>query len=485
MVVKRADPSNKLINLYVMIIMILLAEYNTIERLHEFVIERLKAHIAENELTYFIETYGCQMNTHESEKIAGVLDTLGYCAVAEKAEADLIIFNTCCVRQHAEARLYGNVGALKDHKANVKGALIAVSGCVMQQEDAAKKLMKRFPFVDIAFGTNGIHRLESMLYDALIEGKRALCVDTDEAIIEDVPIKRDNAPGAFVNIIYGCNNFCTYCIVPYVRGRERSRQPDDIIKEVEELCNKGISEITLLGQNVNSYGNDLSADITFVNLLKRIDSDTDIKRLRFMTSHPKDMSDGLIDCYGSLGSLCEHIHLPVQSGSNNVLQLMNRRYTREHYLSQIKRLKARVPDLAVTTDIIVGFPGETEQDFEDTLSLVKEVGYDAAYTFAYSKRSGTKAADMEGHLDKQTMSERLARLNALVKDSMRERNSVYLGRTVEVLAESPGKRGRSEISGRTRTAKTVSFEGSSGDVGQYMMVKIDKVMAHTLHGVRV
>jgi tRNA-2-methylthio-N6-dimethylallyladenosine synthase len=425
------------------------------------------------------------MNTHESEKIAGVLETLGYCSVAEKAQADLIIFNTCCVRQHAEARLYGNIGALKGHKENVKGALIAVSGCVMQQEGAAKKLMKRFPFVDFAFGTNGIHRLESLLYDALIERKRAFIVDEDESIIEDVPIRRDDAPNAFVNIIYGCNNYCTYCIVPYVRGRERSRRPDDIVKEINELCIKGVSEITLLGQNVNSYGNDLSADITFVNLLKRIDSETDIRRLRFMTSHPKDMSDALIECYGSLKSLCEHIHLPVQSGSNRVLQLMNRRYTREHYLSLIERLKAQVPDLAVTTDIIVGFPGETEQDFEDTLSLVKEVGYDAAYTFAYSKRTGTKAADMENHLDKQTVSERLARLNALVKESMRERNSAYLGRTVEVLAESPGKRGRNEISGRTRTSKTVSFEGTQEDVGNYVTIKIDKVMAHTLHGIRV
>ncbi len=447
-------------------------------------IEILKKYISDNGLTYYIETYGCQMNTHESEKIAGVLDALGYCPALEKKEADLIIFNTCCIRQHAEARLYGNVGALKEHKNNINGALIAVSGCVMQQEGAANKLMKRFPFVDIAFGTNGIHRLENMLYDALIEGKRAVCVDEDESIIEDVPISRDNAPGAFVNIIYGCNNFCTYCIVPYVRGRERSRQPEDIIKEIKDICSKGVSEITLLGQNVNSYGSDLSSDITFVNLLKRIDSETAVQRLRFMTSHPKDMSDELIECYGTLPSLCEHIHLPVQSGSNRVLQLMNRRYTREHYLSLITRLKARVPDLAVTTDIIVGFPGETEQDFDDTLSLVKQVGYDAAYTFAYSKRSGTKAAEMPVQLDKQTMSERLARLNKAVKETMHIRNSAYLGRTVEVLAESPGKRGRNEISGRTRTSKTVSFEGSADDIGQYVKVRIDKVMTHTLRGVR-
>ncbi len=446
--------------------------------------EELKRYISDHQLTYYIETYGCQMNTHESEKIAGVLDSLGYCPSAEKAAANLIIFNTCCVRQHAEARLYGNLGALKDHKASVPGALIAVSGCVMQQEGAAKKLMKRFPFVDFAFGTNGIHRLQSLLYDALIEGKRAMAVDEDETIIEDVPVSRDSAPGAFVNIIYGCNNFCTYCIVPYVRGRERSRQPDDIIKEIIGLCENGVSEITLLGQNVNSYGNDLPEGLSFASLIKRIDAETGIKRLRFMTSHPKDMSDELIDCYGSLKSLCEHVHLPVQSGSSRILGLMNRRYTREHYLNLIARLKARVPDIAITTDIIVGFPGETEEDFEQTLSLVEDVGYDAAYTFAYSKRSGTKAADMDGHLDKKTVSERLARLNALVKQSMANKNSAYLGRTVEVLAETPDKRGRDEISGKTRTSKTVSFSGGPDDIGKYVHVKIDKVMAHTLRGVR-
>ena len=447
--------------------------------------EKLKQIIAENELTFYIETYGCQMNTHESEKIAGVLESLGYCPVSEKAEADLIIFNTCCVRQHAEARLYGNLGALKEHKDNVKGSLIAVSGCVMQQEGAAKKLMRRFPFVDFVFGTNGIHKLEELLYDSLVEGKRSMYVDEDASIVEDIPIRRGTTPGAFVNIIYGCNNFCTYCIVPYVRGRERSRQPDEIIKEIEALSKQGITEITLLGQNVNSYGNDLTSGVSFPQLLKRIDSETDIRRVRFMTSHPKDMSDELIDCYGSLKSLCEHIHLPVQSGSSRILKSMNRGYTREHYLSLIKRLKERVPDLAVTTDIIVGFPGETETDFEETLSLVSEVGYDAAYTFAYSKRALTKAAEMPGHIDKQTVSQRLARLNALVSESMRQRNSAYLGCTVEVLGESEGKRGRNEISGRTRTSKTVNFEGSPEDIGKYVTVKIDKVMAHTLRGERL
>lgn len=425
------------------------------------------------------------MNTHESEKIAGVLDALGYCPSDAKACADLIVFNTCCVRQHAEARLYGNLGALKAHKDAVPGALIAVSGCVVQQQGAAQKLMRRFPFVDIAFGTNGIHRLQELLHDALIDGRRAMAVDEDGAIVEDIPITRSGAPNAFVNIIYGCNNFCTYCIVPYVRGRERSRRPDDIIREIASLCENGVSEITLLGQNVNSYGSDLDGGSTFVKLLHRIDTETGVKRLRFMTSHPKDMSDELIACYGSLQSLCEHVHLPVQSGSSRVLALMNRRYTRAHYLSLIERLKARVPNLALTTDIIAGFPGETEEDFEQTLSLVREVRYDAAYTFAYSRRTGTKAAEMDGQLEKTVVSERLGRLNALVRQTMAEKNAGYLGQTVEVLAETPGKRGRAEISGRTRTFKTVSFEGGLKDVGQYVTVKIDKVMAHTLHGVRL
>jgi len=448
-------------------------------------VEELKKYITEKGLTYYIETYGCQMNAHESEKIAGVLDSLGYCASPEKGTADLIVFNTCCIRQHAEARLYGNLGALKEHKQNVPGSLIAVSGCVPQQPDAAQKLMRRFPFVDIAFGTNGIHKLESMLYDALICKKRVIAVDNDDSIVENVPVSRSQSPSAFVNIIYGCNNFCTYCIVPYVRGRERSRQPDDIIREIDELCQNGVTEITLLGQNVNSYGSGLSCNVSFAELLKRIDTQTGVKRLRFMTSHPKDISDDLIDCYGRLKCLCEHIHLPVQSGSSRILQLMNRRYTREHYLNLIGRLKERVPDIAITTDIIVGFPGETEEDFEQTLSLVEQVKYDAAYTFAYSKRTGTKAADMDGHLDKKIVSERLARLNALVKHTMRDKNAEYIGKTVEVLVESAGKRGREEMSGRTRTAKMVSFESGSAQIGQYVMVKIDKIMAHTLHGVCV
>lgn len=447
--------------------------------------ETLKKYIAQNNLLYFIETYGCQMNAHESEKIAGVLEALGYYPASNKNDANLLLYNTCCIRQHAEAKLNSNIGALKDYKNSAEHAVIAVCGCMMQQDGAAKKLMDRFPFVDMVFGTNAIHRLEQMLASVLLDGKRVIVTDEDETIIEGIPVKRADKAGAYVNIIYGCNNFCSYCVVPYVRGRERSRRSDDILNEINNLCGNGITEVTLLGQNVNSYSNDLKDMGTFAQLIRRIDKETKIKRIRFMTSHPKDMSDELIECYGSVQSLCEHIHLPVQSGSSRILRDMNRGYTREHYLDLLRRLKARVPNLAVTTDIIVGFPGETEEDFDMTLSLVKEAQFDAAYTFAYSPRGMTKAASLPNQISKQVKSERLDRLNKLVKEIMQHNNNEYLGKTVEVLADSSSKRSENEISGRTRTAKTVNFTGTNEDIGKYIKVKIDKVMVHTLRGVRV
>ena len=446
--------------------------------------EQLKYLIRDKKLTYFIETYGCQMNAHESEKIAGMLEECGYVPAQSKAEAHFLLFNTCCVREHAEARLYGNIGALKEYKDGKENAIIAVCGCMMQQPEAAAKLLRRFHFVDMVFGTNSIHRLESLLDDALLAHKRAFCVDEDISIIEDIPVRRGEGPSAFVNIIYGCNNFCTYCIVPYVRGRERSRHADDIITEIKALCRDGVREVTLLGQNVNSYGNDISDGVSFPQLLRRIDAETDIRRVRFMTSHPKDLTDELIACYGDLKSLCEHIHLPVQSGSDNVLKRMNRRYTRSHYMGLINKLRARVPDIAITTDLIVGFPGETEEEFRETLSLVSEVGFDAAYTFAYSKRKLTKAADMPEQVDKVVKAERLARLNALVTESMQKRIGAYQGKVVEVLAESVSKRGADGVVGRTRTAKTVHFPGSEADVGCMVNVRIDEVLVHTLRGVR-
>lgn len=447
--------------------------------------QTLRQYILKNKLTYAIETYGCQMNAHESEKMAGVLETAGFKPAESKAGAHLILYNTCCIRHHAEAKLNSNIGALKKYKESVKDATVVVCGCMMQQKGAAKELMQRFPFVDMAFGTNAIHRLNDMLYDVMIEKRRVTFTQEDETIVEGIPVKRSGKSSAFVNIIYGCNNYCSYCVVPYVRGRERSRNSDDILKEVYGLCAQGITEIILLGQNVNSYANDLKAKSSFAGLIRRIDKETGIKRLRFMTSHPKDMSDELIECFGSVQSLCEHIHLPVQSGSSKVLKAMNRGYTSEHYLELINRLKKRVPDLAVTTDIIVGFPGESEQDFEMTLSLVDKVQYDAAYTFIYSPRKGTKAAGFSDQVDKLQKSERLERLNKIVKQTMRQKNKVYLDKTVEVLVDGISKRSRYEISGRTRSAKTVNLEGTEEDIGKYINVAIDKVMVHTLHGIRV
>ena len=445
--------------------------------------EDLRDYVAQHGLTYYIETYGCQMNAHESEKAAGVLDALGFSAAAEKREADLIMFNTCCVREHAEARLSGNVGALKEYKQARHGAVIAVSGCMMQQPGAAARLAARFPFVDIVFGTNQLHHLENMLSEVLLEGRRVIMAEPDETIIEGMPAKR-NGVSAYANIIYGCNNFCTYCIVPYVRGRERSRKSADILREIDALCADGVTEITLLGQNVNSYGKDLVDDLSFPELIRAIDRNSGIRRLRFMTSHPKDLTDELIACYGDVKCLCEHIHLPVQSGSTRILEAMNRRYTREHYLELVRKLRERVPDIAITTDFIVGFPGETEEDFEATLSIVQEVHFDAAYTFAYSKRALTKAAAMPRQLKRAEKSELLARLNAIVLQYVKESSARYLDKTVEVLAEGQSRMNDCELSGRTRTAKMVSFPGNADEVGQYLHVCVDKVSAHTLHGLR-
>ena len=446
--------------------------------------EELKKHIKEKGLRFYIETYGCQMNVHDSEKIAGVLLSLGFEA-GEKKDADLIIFNTCCVREHAEAKAYGNIGALREYKESNPGAVVAVCGCMVQQEGAAQKLQKRFPFVDMVFGTNKAHELDAMLEKIYFEKSRVSLVDNDETVVEGISAKRHGSACAFVNIMYGCDNFCSYCIVPYVRGRERSRDPREILDEINALCEAGVKEVTLLGQNVNSYGRGLAEKTDFADLLERIDTRTKIKRVRFMTSHPKDLTDALISCYGRLESLCEHIHLPVQSGSDRILAAMNRGYGRKHYMGLLEKLRARSPGIAVTTDIIVGFPGETEEDFSDTLKLVEEAGFDAAYTFAYSKRSGTKAAGMIGQIEKSVKSERLSRLNEAVYRQMLAKNEAYIGRETEVLAEGPSKRGKGELFGRTRSAKTVVFKGAPEETGRLIKVRIERMNAHTLYGTRL
>ncbi|MEG1990615.1 MAG: tRNA (N6-isopentenyl adenosine(37)-C2)-methylthiotransferase MiaB [Christensenella sp.] len=442
--------------------------------------ETLKNEIVKMGLTYNIITYGCQMNTHDSEKLAGILESIGYVPTAEKTAADFIIFNTCCVRENAEQKTFGNVGAVKKLKRENKNMLIAVCGCMMQQEASAKKLAKTFPFVDIIFGTHNLHELPDMIASCLNKHKSVLSViNEDGDIHEDVPLRRAEKPLATVNIMYGCNNFCSYCIVPYVRGRERSRDANNIITEINELAAQRYSEITLLGQNVNSYN---GGETNFAQLLQRICVETDIPRVRFMTSHPKDLSDELIATIAKYPQLCRHIHLPVQSGSSAVLEKMNRKYTREKYIALVEKIRGEIPEIAVTTDIIVGFPGETEADFEETLSLVRNLRFDSAFTFVYSKRTGTAAADMPNQVDEHTQTERIVRLVALQNEITEQRNHEYEGKNVRVLVERVSTRNAGHVCGRTSSSKMVNFVGNADMVGTFCDVFITQGKKTTLFG---
>ena len=343
--------------------------------------------------SYHVVTYGCQMNAHDSEKIAGMLDEMGMNASSTREDADFVIFNTCCVRENAERRALGNITWLKEIRKEKPELLIAVCGCMIQEPGMAEKILKQYKFIDLAFGTANMHKLPEMMYELLNGGKRLVQVEEKDLIPEGIPIRRLRHDAAYITIMYGCDNFCSYCIVPYVRGRERSRDPEQILREAEHLIKSGVKEIMLLGQNVNSYGKGLTGNISFAGLLKRLD-ETGVPRIRFMTSHPKDLSDELIDVMSCGKHILPHFHLPVQSGNNDILRLMNRHYTREQYLDRVRKLRSAVPGIGLSTDIIVGFPGETEEQFADTMSLVDEVRYDSAFTFIYSPRTGTKAAAM-------------------------------------------------------------------------------------------
>ena len=407
---------------------------------------------------YWLETYGCQMNVRDSEIIAGLMERRGYQPAASASEADFILFNTCCVRDHAEKRLLGNVGALRARKEAEPELVIGVCGCMMQQQETAQKLFKRFPYVNLVFGTHMLAHFDKLLA-AVEQGERVLAVSEDElGIVEGLPSVRPKGVSAFVNINYGCNNFCTYCIVPYVRGRERSRKPDAILQEIEKLAQAGYSEVTLLGQNVNSYGQDLG-NIRFPDLLSAVNAIDKLKRIRFMTSHPKDLSEDMIHAIAALPKVCHHVHLPLQSGSDRVLKLMNRQYDSAKYLSLVQRLKELVPDVELTTDIIVGFPGETEEDFSATLNMVERVGYLSAFTFKYSPRKGTVAATMGEQIDESVKSERLNRLNQLQARKTAENNAKYVGHGGEVLTEGfDSKTGCSF--GKLNNFKMVYFPGN-------------------------
>lgn len=448
--------------------------------------QSLYEHAIENELKYYIETYGCQMNEHDSEKIAGLLQAVGYQKAEQMQQADLILFNTCCVRDHAEKKVFGNIGALKPLSQQKSGLIVAVCGCMMQQEEVAKKLMQTFPFVKIVFGTNNMNELPSMLYRAVMHRERVFNVqkaNISSTAVEDVPMVRKKRPLATVNIMQGCDNFCTYCIVPYVRGREWSRPAEDILMEVKGLVKQGYREVMLLGQNVNSYGKkggETSMD--FADLLEQIAAGTGISRIRFMTSHPKDISKKLLEKIAGHENICKQLHLPVQSGSSRVLMRMNRGYTREEYLRLVETAREIVPGIALTTDIIVGFPGESEEDYAQTLSLVREVGYDAAFTFVYSPRKGTKAAEFPEQVPEQIKQQRIVRLIELQSELTYESNLRYVGKKELILVEDVSKKDEQSICGRTDSGKMVNFKGPKEKIGSFVPVEILEAKRTTLLG---
>ncbi|PYG87547.1 tRNA-2-methylthio-N6-dimethylallyladenosine synthase [Ruminiclostridium sufflavum DSM 19573] len=432
---------------------------------------------------YSIETFGCQMNENDSERLAGMLCEMGYSECEVRSDSDLIIFNTCCVRENAEQKVYGHLGALKRLKDTNSKLIIAVCGCMMQQPEVVAHITKTYRHVDIIFGTHNLYKLPELLNTVITTGKTVTDVwDSTGSIAENMPISRKEKIKAWVTVMYGCNNFCSYCIVPYVRGRERSRSLDEIRKEVGELAKEGCKEITLLGQNVNSYGKDLEGDFTFARLLRELDKIEGIERIRFMTSHPKDLSEDLIYAIRDCSKVCEHLHLPVQSGSSKILEDMNRKYTKEKYLGLIDKVKEQIPDIGLTTDIIVGFPGESEEDFRETLEVVSKAEYDMAYTFLYSKRTGTPAAKNPNQVSEDVMKDRFERLLELQNSISLRINNNLLGEEVEVLVEGLSKNSDTTYTGRTRQNKIVNFKGSPDLVGKLVKVKVDTIQTWSLKG---
>ena len=430
---------------------------------------------------YHITTYGCQMNVHESEKIAGILSGLGYTACENIEDSDIAVFNTCCIRENAENHAFGNIGMLKKLKANKRDMIIAVGGCLTQQIGKADTLHERFPYVDIIFGTHNLNKLKELILKKQKQKKAVIEIeDSEGSICEGEKPLRTSYPNAWINITYGCNNFCSYCIVPYVRGRERSRRSEDIISEAKELIAQGYKEITLLGQNVNSYANG-TADISFPELLKRVAQTEGKFRLRFMTSHPKDFSEELAKVIAENPKICHAVHLPVQSGSDSVLKAMNRKYTSADYIKKIEILKKYVPDCAVTTDLIVGFPNESEEDFNDTLNLVKKVGFASAFTFVYSKREGTVAAKMDGQIPEEVSKARIMKLIELVNSQTREQTSHYIGKTVEILCEDYDAK-REKYLGRDEYGRMAYFSSADNKIGEFVSVKISAANGMSLAG---
>lgn len=433
---------------------------------------------------YCVVTYGCQMNLHESEKISGILSGMGMNAVNEPENADVVVFNTCCIRDTAERRALGNIGKMKELKKNNKNLLIVVTGCMTQQNGFAENMKERYQYVDVILGTHNISDLENQIRIRLEKKKRVAAVlDTDGYIDDETtPVTRTSFPNAWVNINYGCNNFCTYCIVPYVRGRERSRDMKSIISECEKLINDGYKEITLLGQNVNSYGNDVpDENVNFANLLREVAKIDGKFRIRFMTSHPKDLTEDVVKAIRDNDKICNNIHLPIQAGSNSVLKNMNRRYTREHYLGLIDMIRRYLPDCGITTDIMVGFPYETEEDFLDTMDIVEKVRFSTAFTFIYSVRKGTKAAEMP-QIPYEIKQNRIKRLIARQNEITEEISKDYVGNVYEILVEGMQEKKNGYVVGRTESGRLVSAKGDESMIGEFKNVKITAVKNAQLLG---
>ena len=449
----------------------------------EKVAEKVKTKFVTGKPMVNITTWGCQMNEHDSENIFGMLEKMGYGVTEEQSDADLIIYNTCAVRENAELKVYGNLHVLKKYKEKNPDLVIAVCGCMMQQPHVVEEIKNKYPHVNLVFGTHNIYKFPELL-NTVIESDEAMydIWDIDGRIIEGLPTQRKHDIKAFVNIMYGCNNFCTYCIVPYTRGRERSRNPEDIITEAKKLVEGGVKEITLLGQNVNSYGKTFEPQYPFHRLLEDMNNVEGLERIRFMTSHPKDISDELIDAIANLEKVCESLHLPVQSGSSRVLKEMRRHYTKEDYLSIIDKVKEKVDGIGLTTDIMVGFPGETEEDFAHTLDVVRKAQYDLAFTFLYSVRKGTVAENMDNHINEDVKKDRFDRLLAVVNEAATKTAQAYQDKVVEVLVEGVSKKNPEYMMGRNRQNKLVNFKGTEDLIGKLVNVKITEPKSFSLNG---
>ena len=423
-------------------------------------------------VTYCLQTFGCQMNEKQSEVVAGIMDEMGFDR-KESEDADIVIYNTCTVRENANLKVYGRLGKLHNLKKHNPDMKIILFGCMMQEPHVVDKIRKDYPFVDLVFGTHNIFRFAELFYEMKNRDSQLVEIwEGTEQIVEELPTERNYSFKSGVNIMFGCNNFCSYCIVPYVRGRERSREPEAIVNEVKSLVADGVTEVMLLGQNVNSYGKTLEHPVTFAQLLQMVEAVPGLHRIRFMTSHPKDLSDELIEYMGKSKKVCHHLHLPMQSGSSRILKLMNRRYDKEKYLELVQKIRGAVPDISLTTDIIVGFPGETEEDFLETLDVVDKSDFDTAFTFIYSKRSGTPAAKMEDQVPEDVVKDRFDRLLSLVQEKGRMVSSRFQGTVQEVLVETESKE-KGIFTGRTQYNLLVHFPGTSDMLGKYIQVRLD------------